>query len=259
MAINADWLTTPDAEAAAEPTAGVGAWGRVRLARASDEIVKQFRKALFDGELHAGDSLGSEKQLALQFGVSRTTIRDALRTLEASGVIEIRTGVKGGVRVAHGNPLRFADILAMQLQLVGIERKDVIAAQLGLESVAAELAASKATPSDLADLRQLLSNSADLTKTGEYRDIGYGFHEAVARASHNWAIITTLRAVHDLRREPPSNSPAQIPERATRLLEIHQGIYEAIAQGAGERASQLMREHLRVNLDDAAGSSSTDY
>src|SRR5713101_2641673 len=72
-----------------EPT---GAWQRIRPMRASDEIVRQFRQALFEGRFRAGDPVGSEQQLALQFGVSRTTVRDALRSLEAAGIVEIRTG-----------------------------------------------------------------------------------------------------------------------------------------------------------------------
>src|ERR1700694_1836419 len=87
--------------------APTGAWQRIRPVRASDEIVRQFRQALFEGRFQAGEPVGSEQQLALQFGVSRTTVRDALRSLEAAGVVEIRTGVKGGVRIAQGGPHAF--------------------------------------------------------------------------------------------------------------------------------------------------------
>src|SRR5215207_3284875 len=179
-----------------------GAWQRIRPVRVSDEIVRQFRQALFEGRLAAGDPLGSELQLALQFGVSRTTIRDALRSLEAAGLVEIRTGIKGGVRIAQGDPNRFADGLAVQLKLVGLDVSDALAAQMGLEWVAAELAASKATPEDLAELSTLLDNADALVDAGSaFTDAAAAFHEALAHASHNWAIVTSLRALSELLRE----------------------------------------------------------
>jgi GntR family transcriptional repressor for pyruvate dehydrogenase complex len=230
-----------------------GVWSRIRPLRASDEIVLQFRQALFNGLIKPGDVLGTEKSLCADFGVSRTTLRDALRTLEASGVIEVRTGVKGGVRVARPDPMRYADILAMQLQLLGAERNDAIAAQAGLESVAAELAATRAVPEDLDALRGILEQSERLVEAGEYRDNGYAFHEAVAKASHNWAIITTLRAIHDLRREPPMQSALFLPRRARRLLEIHTEILQAIREHDGERASALMKDHLRSTSESREG------
>src|SRR4029079_8041371 len=97
---------------------------------------------------------------ATSFGVSRTTMRDALRSLEATGLVEIRTGASGGVRVAHGDPHRFADALAVQLKLVGLNPRDALAAQMGLEWVGAELAAAHATLSDLDELASLLEDAA---------------------------------------------------------------------------------------------------
>jgi GntR family transcriptional repressor for pyruvate dehydrogenase complex len=226
------------------------AWERVRPQRASDEIVRQFRKAVFEGRLRPGDVVGSEKQLASDFGVSRTTIRDALRSLETSGVVEIRTGVKGGTRIAQGDPLRFADNLAVQLHLVGVSRKDAIAAQLGLEWVATELAAKNATASDIDDLNNLLLEARNLIPTGVYRAASYAFHEAVARASHNWPIITTLRAVHDVLREQSTVTPEPSVASARNILKTHEAILEAIKAKEAERAAKLMRQHLDRTLDN---------
>jgi GntR family transcriptional repressor for pyruvate dehydrogenase complex len=221
----------------------VGAWERIRPLRASDEIVRQFRQALFEGRLRAGDPVGSEQQLALEFGVSRTTIRDALRALEAGGIVEIRTGTKGGVRIAQGDPIRFADGLAVQLKLVGLNVRDALAAQMGLELVAAELAAAHADESDLASLSALLDEAAGLVDAGSaFTDASGAFHEAVARASHNWAIVTSLRALRELLRE--SHVPHTTPERARRVLAVHRRIYAAIADGKPSLAGRRMRQHI---------------
>lgn len=233
------------------PGAPGGAWQRIRQVRASDEIVHQFRRALFEGRLKAGDPIGSEKQLTEQFGVSRTTVRDALRTLETNGIVEIRTGMRGGARIAHGDPLRFADVLAIQLQLVGVQRSDVLSAQLGLESVAAELAAANATDEDFANIEALLDRgpAEDLLS---YRESNYAFHEAIAYASHNWPIVTTLRAVHDILKEPPPEGAPFRPPRAESILAQHQAIYEAIKLRDGAQAFNLMREHIGRTRDAKA-------
>lgn len=220
-----------------------GVWERIRPLRASDEIVRQFRQALFEGRFRAGDPVGSEQQLALEFGVSRTTIRDALRALETAGIVEIRTGTKGGVRIAQGDPNRFADGLAVQLKLVGLNARDALAAQMGLELVAAELAAEHATDDDLAEVQALLDRSAELVDAGSaFTDVSSQFHEAIARAAHNWAIVTSLRAIQELLRE--SHVRHTTPERARSVLAVHVRILEAIAARHATDAGQRMRDHI---------------
>jgi DNA-binding FadR family transcriptional regulator len=235
--------TRPDERDAPHPDPPLGAWGRIRPLRASDEIVRHFREALFEGRLQAGDSLGSEQQLAQQFGVSRTTVRDALRFLEAAGLVEVRTGVKGGVRIAKGDPGRFADGLAVQLKLVGLDPRDALAAQMGLEWVAAELAAANATPEDLAELSRLVAESADLVDAGSaFTRAANEFHASVVRASHNWAIEMSLRAIREVMHELYVQTTN--PERARRVVQTHREIYQAILHHDIPRAGQLMRAHI---------------
>ncbi len=223
----------------------VGAWNRARPVRASDEIVRQVRKALFAGTLRPGDSLGAEHELATQYGVSRVTIRDAIRALETSGVVEIKTGVKGGVRVAQGDPYRFADALAVQLKLVGLNPEDARAAQLGLEWVATELAAERATLDDLANLQQLIEMSErTVDAPEEFAELSMAFHDAMATASHNWAIITNLRAIREIVGE--SRARNTTTERALRIVGHHRSIYEAIRERKVAKAGQLARQHIGV-------------
>ena len=91
---------------------GSGRWMQVRVAKASAEIVAQIRERLFDGKFRPGDFVGTERTLAVEFGVSRLTMRDALRILEANGIVEVKVGKSGGVRIAQPSPERFADALA---------------------------------------------------------------------------------------------------------------------------------------------------
>jgi DNA-binding FadR family transcriptional regulator len=220
-----------------------GAWERIRPRRASDDIVRQFRQAVFEGRLKPGDPVGSEQRLMLEFGASRNTIRDALRALEAAGVVEIRTGVKGGVRIGLGDPNRFADGLAVQLKLVGLSMTDALVAQTGLDSLAAELAAANATEHDLVEMQDLLHAATALVGNPRvFTEAGDAFHEAVAVACHNWAVITSLRAIRQLLRE--SKVQHNTPVVAQRVLQTHGDIYSAIQRRDPARAGEMMRAHV---------------
>src|SRR6266702_8595071 len=157
-----------------------------RSATMSTQIVAQVREALFAKELKPGDFLGTEKDLAARFAVSRIVARDALRTLEALGIAEIRMGKGGGARVARGNPRLFAEALAVQLDLTGVSPAEIMDAQRAIECLAAELAAENATDADIARLRQIVAESeASLNDAARTTELGAAFHLAVAEASHN--------------------------------------------------------------------------
>src|SRR5438105_9574778 len=126
-----------------------------RSATMSTQIVSRVREALFAKELRPGDFLGTEKDLAERFGVSRIVARDALRTLEAQGIVDIKVGSGGGARVARGNARLFAEALAVQLDLTGVTVAEIMDAQRAIESRAAELAAASSTAEDHARLRAL--------------------------------------------------------------------------------------------------------
>src|SRR5262245_14656066 len=158
----------------------------VHPASLSAQIVADVREALFAQRLKPGDFLGTEKEIAARFGVSRIVARDALRTLQALGIADIRMGRGGGARVAKGNPRLFAEALAVQLQLTGVGAGEVLDAQRAVESLAAELAAENATPADHSRLRQLLAEgAAKIGDVAEYTRSCRDFHLAVAEASHN--------------------------------------------------------------------------
>src|SRR5688572_2704289 len=127
-----------------------------RSASLSSQIVTDMRDALFAKKLKPGDVLGTENEIAARYGVSRIVARDALRTLEALGIAEIKMGKGGGARVARGNPKLFAEALAVQLDLTGVEPAEIMDAQRAIECLAAELAAENATEADIARLKQLL-------------------------------------------------------------------------------------------------------
>lgn len=211
--------------------------------RASGPIVEEIRQALFQGTAGPGDYLGSERELAERFGVSRTTVRDAVRTLEANGIVDVQVGAKGGIRVAQGDPDRFADALAIQLALVGVDRDDVLEAQAMIERVTVERAARLADDDDLARLRALLHEAgATLDQPLRNTHLGLEFHYAIAQASKSTvltAFVKSLRAAlhrYYLRGTSPAISVA--------VLAAHWELYELIAARDADAAVERMVTHI---------------
>lgn len=229
-------------------SAGIGPaekpWRPIQGARASGEIVEQIRKAFFGGMM-PGDRLGTETELAEQFGVSRITIRDAIRALEAQGIVTVRVGAGGGLRIAEGDPDRYADALSIQLHLMGITWAELTEAMRAVEPSMAGLAAQNASAADIARLRELIDQAgASVGDPARFTDLALDFHLAVAGAAGNRAIrafLRSLRSAQHLKFE--ANTSPEVAERVTRM---HGEILDAIAAGDSELATRRMNEHLAL-------------
>jgi DNA-binding FadR family transcriptional regulator len=220
-------------------------WDRVRLSRASDEIVSQLSQALFDGRLQPGQTLGAEAELADRFGVSRSSVREAMRTLEASGIVEIGMGPKGGARIAQGDPKRFAHALAVQLRLVGVTAGEVLDVRIGVEWMGAQLAAANARPDELDEMAALLEEARRAREPERVGALGHAFHMLIAEASHNRVLVATLTSIREALR---SHRPSAPPE-PKRILAIHSAMLDAMRQRNAERAGELMLEDVQRQRD----------
>src|SRR5262249_8932925 len=130
-----------------------------RAGSLSSQIVEQVRDDLFEKRLKPGDFLGTEKELAARYEVSRMAARDALRTLAALGLVEIKMGKGGGARIAPGSARLSAGARAVQLALPGVTAAEILDAQRAIECRAAELAALNAPAADHTRLRRLLADA----------------------------------------------------------------------------------------------------
>ncbi len=216
-----------------------------RTATMSTQIVAQVRDALFQKELHPGDFLGTEKDLAKRFGVSRIVARDALRTLEAQGIVDIKVGAGGGARVAQGNARLFAEALAVQLDLAGVTVGEIMDAQRAIECLAAELAAVNATADDHARLRELnAAAERQLDNAAAYTRLGREFHLAVAEASHNRVLVVQLISLQHV--SWPAQNPTLTPEVARRILDVHKELASLIEMRDPAGARRLMDDHVKM-------------
>ncbi|WP_375386816.1 FadR/GntR family transcriptional regulator [uncultured Amnibacterium sp.] len=232
-----------------EPARG---WTPVRTVRASDEVVAQIKRAFFDG-MRPGDRVGTEKDLAERFGVSRVTVRDAIRTLEVQGVVEVKVGAGGGLRIAEPDPDRFADALSVQLHLAGVGWHEVVEAMQTVEPLTARLAAQRADAADLERLEAALHRAGTAVDDPRvFTETALDFHLLVAEASHNRALrasVRALRSAQELRFEPNSSRA-----RAEAVGVAHRRIHDAIAAGDADAAGAAMGAHLAsLSVDPSAG------
>lgn len=211
----------------------------------SSRIVSDVRDALFDKKLKPGDFLGTEKDLAARFGVSRIVARDALRTLEALGIVDIKMGKGGGARIARGNPRLFAEALAVQLDLTGVTAAEIMDAQRAIETLAAELAAENATPADHARLRRLLAEAEACIDDGDaYTRSSRDFHLAIAEASHNRVLVVQFISLNHV--SWPSHNRTLTPEVSRRVLEVHKQLAALIEMRDAAGARRLMDDHVKM-------------
>ena len=211
----------------------------------SRRIVDDVRDDLFARRLRTGDFLGTEMEFALRYGVSRIVARDAFRTLEALGIIEIKVGAGGGARIAEGNAALFAEALAIQLELSGVAPAEILDAQGAIESLAAELAALNATAADVEKLHRLIEAASESREdVGAFTALCHDFHLAVAEASHNRVLVVQLISLKHV--SWPAENPTLTPDVADHILAVHRDLAALIAKGDAAGARELMSSHVNM-------------
>ena len=216
-----------------------------RSASLSAQIIGDVRDALFAKKLKPGDAVGTENEIAARYGVSRIVARDALRTLEALGIAEIRMGKGGGARVARGNPRLFAEALAVQLDLTGMTPAEIMDAQRAIECLAAELAAENATAEDIARLRQSVADAdASMGDAARFTELGAEFHLLVAEASHNRVLVVQLISLQHV--SWPRRNPTLTRNVMRRIQDVHKELLALIEIRDAAGARRMMDDHVKM-------------
>jgi len=210
-------------------------------------IVEKIEEFFLNGGLKSGDKLPPERELATRFGVSRTSVREALQALEISGSIEIRQG--GGSFIKTSEVQVVSD--ALSTTIIQAESNlvyEMLELRRALEVESASLAAQRATSADLEKIRQALEKMALFGKdieAGVQADLSFHLH--IVMASHNKLLINLMHTLTER---------MEITIRTTRghrlvdtnrfedTFQEHKDIYVAIASGNAPEAKQLMEEHI---------------
>ena len=211
----------------------------------SEKIISQISDAIIGGQLGAGDRLPPERELAGQFGVSRTVIRDAVKTLAGRGILQVRRGA--GIFVATGeeNIVFHLSTLSSVLPAQGAGLRDLFDVRRVLEAQGAEWAARKRSDHHVERLRKILDDAYSHPEDSQVlSEKDAQFHVAIAEASRNLVLVRVMLTLLDLlataRRET-----LNIPGRARRSLEEHERVLEEIEARNPDGARWAMLGHLR--------------
>lgn len=216
-----------------------------RPARASSKMSEDIRSRILSGELRAGHRLPSERELGDQYGLGRTSVREALRSLATQGLIETTQGRTGGstVKVPPPDSIDQSIELFMHGQQINVET--VIETREFVEPIVATLAARHRTDQDLVDLgaaQARLESSFDDPDAFLLANVEW--HLAVCRASHNPLLIAFMNAIS--RAIHKGTTPSEFNSDEIRQLTVHahDRICKAIVARDEEAAGRRMRRHV---------------
>lgn len=210
------------------------------------EVLKQINKRLIEGTLHPGERMLGERELAAELGVSRTTLREALRTLEFLGLVEIKPG--GGTFIRDAQLNEVISPLALALAVEPTQIEELWETRISLEVECAGLAALRASEEDLRRISDALHDMhAQLANLDAYTKTDMLFHYRVAQASQNSMMNRLLQTfvihIYELiKKAGPLRFSHDVGGLST--LQEHISIYEAIMGHDSERSRMLMRKHL---------------
>lgn len=222
----------------------------VSLSRVSQAIVEQVRTLLRQGRLRPGDRLPSERELCERFGVSRVTVREALRVLEAGGLIEVRVGARGGAFVTTPTSRKVGEGLADLLNLSPLTAAEVTEARQVFELGIVPMVVERATEEDIAALRDLTLAHQRALERGDYTmSLSADFHVRVAACTHNAAIEMLVQSFHGPLLMSLLEAQVIAPLMGHRGSGEHREFIEAVADRDVHRAREIMREHLQRTAD----------
>ncbi len=230
--------------------AGIGL-ARLSVPKASDVLASELRRQIFSGELAEGSVLPVERALSAATGLSRGSVRDALRVLEIEGLIETRPGRAGGSFVRRPDSSTFERSLNVLVGGQGVRFHALVEAREAVEPAAAALAAEHRTEADLAALTAATERMEQaVTQVSLFRELNVDWHIAVVEATHNeimrayvgslWKAIGRATAVADF----------HSPETLRDTLAAHNKILAAIRAGDSKRAAAAMTKHAHAYREE---------
>ena len=219
----------------------------VKSDKVSQHIIDQIRNAIFEGRLKPGDKLPSERELIIKFRVSKAPLREALRSLEVLGFLEIRKGVSGGAFVTEVDMTKARDSFTNFLLFKNLSLKDLSEVRLLLEPYIAEKATLAITKEDLSRLEKLIKDSEHAIKNDidfESRKDEIEFHRIIASITGNPILMFILDFVENLLIDTKEIlKPGR--EFSNKVLRAHKRIYNALSERNVKKVREEMVRHIR--------------
>jgi len=220
-------------------------WKPLARIRTHEQVVAEIENRLVTGQLRAGDRLPPERQFAEALGVSRGAVREALRILEAVGVVEAGTGSGpcAGSVIVRDSPAGMAMVLRLHLQVASFSHDDLFQCRRMIGQLAARAAAASASDDDVAILRTLAEPLRDVPRRADFDELEREFHARLVATSGNALAVMLSRALNDVEknyRTTASIHPAGAPDPGAATAHDYTRVVDAIAAGDGEAAAALL-------------------
>jgi GntR family transcriptional repressor for pyruvate dehydrogenase complex len=227
--------------------------------RLADAVAAELEKRILEGSLKPGDRLAAERVLALELGVSRPSLREAIQKLVSKGLLSARHG--GGTFVTDRLEAHFVDPWQDMVKGHPLLHRDLLEFRQMLESQAARLAADRATDVDIKRLDAVYARLEEVYAGDDLTssiDADVAFHQAIAEAAHNVLIghltASLMRVIHGHVSSNLEHLHAR-PQRWAQLRSQHRAIWLAIREHRPEDAAQAASDHIefvRQNMEDNA-------
>jgi DNA-binding FadR family transcriptional regulator len=223
----------------------------VRTVLAYERVVEQVEEAIETGSLCPGERLPSERELMVQFSVSRSTVREALRVLQARGLVRSRPGDPNGAEVLPFSPAALHKSMTTLARVEELSLAELVQFRMVLDSSAILLAARLRTEEQLAEMSAAVAGMRAALDGGQ--ETGYDafgaadvdFHDAVARASGNKLIQICTDVVRSIVLDLISGKIAAAPDREAVMrtsISHHEEVIAAVRAGDGPLAARLSRK-----------------
>lgn len=207
-------------------------------------LAQRIVAEIADRGLSEGDPLAAERDMLLEYGVARGTLREALRYLEIQGVIRIRTGPGGGPIVATPGSRHLASVIAMRMQLSHTSFRSVLETRELLEPALARRAAERISPADLTRLRESTRRMGEqLDDVDGFLAENERFHALLAEAAGNELFALVIASLNWICDATPLGVEYPRVSRE-KVLRDHVKMYDAIAGGDADLAERRMTRHI---------------
>jgi GntR family transcriptional repressor for pyruvate dehydrogenase complex len=234
-------------------------WQTVRRIRTHEQVLTQIQEKILDGRLRVGDRLPSERELVQALGVSRNSVREALRVLESMGIVDahVGSGRDAGSTVAGRSTDALSNLLRLHMALAQFHLDELVDVRIELERLAVSRAAAEADDAELAELRALTTAMAEPELDHErFHELDSEFHIRLARASHNALAADLMQALRDAVETEMMSAFSRVRDWDTTVAALaaeHREILALVEAGKGEEAARLVAQHIRGFYEAVGG------
>jgi GntR family transcriptional regulator, transcriptional repressor for pyruvate dehydrogenase complex len=215
----------------------------IKRLNVTDSIVNQIKELVLQGKLNRGDKLPPERELMNLFGVGRPSLREALKVLEAQGLIE---KTQKGTIISGNQDKFFSDSLMFQLYFSSADWQDIFESRIFMEKELTYIATNRATAEDFAEIEQTIVDmelAVDKENVEEYITANLLFHERIAKSSHNVVMYHLYQSINKLI-EHAQEQAVTVSGIMNDSLQYHKDIHAAMQLRNAQLASELMVGHI---------------